>query len=118
MFRCIDCPLAWCGACKPPTLTILGKSTVPGLKTNMVRRRFFSSLCFVIIFLLFLGDLLSMRQVRSNFQRVKQQRKKGATRERKRTQKNLEKKKRNKKKQEKKKGREERTIIKREYLQE
>lgn len=111
MFRCIDCPLAWCGACKPPTLTILGKSTVPGLKTNMVRRRFFSSLCFVIIFLLFLGDLLSMRQVRSNFQRVKQQRKKGATRERKRTQKNLEK----KKTKQKKAGEEERKRRKNNY---
>lgn len=35
MFRCIDCPSAWCGACKPPTLTILGKSTVPGLKVRL-----------------------------------------------------------------------------------
>ncbi len=35
MFRCIDCPTAYCGACKPPTLNILGKSTVPGLKTNL-----------------------------------------------------------------------------------
>lgn len=35
MFRCIDCPTAYCGACKPPTLNILGKSTAPGLKTNL-----------------------------------------------------------------------------------
>lgn len=53
MFRCRDCPNAYCGACKPPTvrtsgavvlssnthassqLNLLGKSMEPGLKTNL-----------------------------------------------------------------------------------
>lgn len=35
MFRCRDCPTAYCGACKPPTVNMLGKSLEPGLKTNL-----------------------------------------------------------------------------------
>ena len=35
MFRCLNCPTSYCGACRPAALNILGKSTVPGLKTNL-----------------------------------------------------------------------------------
>lgn len=35
MFRCRDCPTAYCGACKPPTVNLLGKSMEPGLRTNL-----------------------------------------------------------------------------------
>jgi len=34
MFRCLNCPTAFCNSCKPPSINILGKSTIPGLKSN------------------------------------------------------------------------------------